>query len=280
MIKILDEKIFIESANIGDSFRPSNFAFICVYGGELVMNVNNGYSECKPGSLIFLSPHNIYKIESYSGDLNLFILSIDRERIRSRISFKFNRYDVYQIAQLENNHLVKVDEAEFKHLLQLMQLALYYISKDDKRRFDEDILTGIIVSIIYIITDFLLTGQQILKRKNLRKEEVAMSFIELVSKNFRVHKDLSFYADKLSISIKYLSNCVREITKSPPTTFITDMLMNEAKGLLLDPQATVGQISDVLGFSDQYAFGKFFKKHTGASPTNYRRQNHLVETIV
>lgn len=92
-------------------------------------------------------------------------------------------------------------------------------------------------------------------------------------------KELSFYAESLLISVKYLSNCVREITKSPPTSFIADALMNEAKVILLHPNNTGGMIAGELGFSDQYSFGKFFKKHTRLSPLNFRKRNHLIDPI-
>jgi hypothetical protein len=48
-------------------------------------------------------------------------------------------------------------------------------------------------------------------------------------------KELKFYADKLLISSKYLSNTVREITNQPPSKFITEALLNNAKILLLIP---------------------------------------------
>ncbi|WP_233552114.1 helix-turn-helix domain-containing protein [Parabacteroides sp. AF48-14] len=48
-------------------------------------------------------------------------------------------------------------------------------------------------------------------------------------------------------------------------------LIVEAKILLKAPQATVQQVADVLHFSDQSTFGKFFKKHMGISPMEYRK---------
>ena len=115
--------------------------------------------------------------------------------------------------------------------------------------------------------------------RNTRKEEIAMRFIELASLHYKEEKELQFYADQLSISIKYLSNAVRSITHVPPTQFLAASLMDEAKLLLLNSNLAIRAISDRLGFSDQYAFGKFFKKHTGLSPRNFKQQNILVSTI-
>ena len=101
------------------------------------------------------------------------------------------------------------------------------------------------------------------------KEDLKKKYISL----------LKFYADKLLISSKYLSNTVREITNQPPSKFITEALLNNAKILLLNSDNSIKEISNELDFSDQYAFGKFFKKHTGLSPSNFKKTNKLVDTI-
>ncbi len=280
MIRILNEEVFVDHVNLGDSFHPSNFAFMCVYQGEISVGVNNVTYQCRKGNLLLLSPNNIYRIESYTENLKMFVLSFDRERLRNQINFKFNRYDMYQIAQRENKHTIEINDVEFDHLKQLLTLASFYLKDDAGHKFKNEILTGIVTSIIYIITNFLLLNENSSQQKNLRKQEITIAFLELVSQHFKVQKELYFYAQRLLISVKYLSNCVREITKSPPTAFIADALLNEAKVMLLNRQDTVGNIAADLGFSDQYSFGKFFKKHTGFSPLNFRKHNHLIDTVL
>jgi AraC-like DNA-binding protein len=50
------------------------------------------------------------------------------------------------------------------------------------------------------------------------------------------------------------------------------MLLTEAKILLRKPDATVKQVADELNFGDQSSFGKFFKKHTGLTPVEYKNK--------
>lgn len=142
MIRILTEQIFVENVNLGDSFHPSTLAFMCVYEGEISVDVNNISRKCNRGNLLLLSPNNLYRIESYTENLKLFVLSFDRERLRSQINFKFNRYDVYQVAQLENKHSLVINNLESDHLRELLSLANYYSANDNdhklvqKRGFD------------------------------------------------------------------------------------------------------------------------------------------------
>ena len=60
-------------------------------------------------------------------------------------------------------------------------------------------------------------------------------------------------------------------TSKSANKWIDDALIVEAKILLKAPQATVQQVADMLHFSDQSTFGKFFKKHMGISPMEYRK---------
>ena len=53
--------------------------------------------------------------------------------------------------------------------------------------------------------------------------------------------------------------------------WIARYVIIQAKHLLSHhPNVTVQQISDRLGFSEQASFARYFKKHTGVTPTEYR----------
>jgi len=82
---------------------------------------------------------------------------------------------------------------------------------------------------------------------------------------------VTFYAEKLFITPQYLSLILKELTGKSANKWIDDALIVEAKMLLKAPQATVQQVADILHFSDQSTFGKFFKKHMGISPMEYRK---------
>ena len=51
------------------------------------------------------------------------------------------------------------------------------------------------------------------------------------------------------------------------------MLVREAKICLRNPSLSVQQVAEMLGFSDQSAFGKFFKRECGMSPVQYKKEN-------
>ena len=104
-----------------------------------------------------------------------------------------------------------------------------------------------------------------------RKEELFEQVLQLLFEHCKEQHVVTFYAEKLFITPQYLSLILKELTGKSANKWIDDALIVEAKILLKAPQATVQQVADMLHFSDQSTFGKFFKKHMGISPMEYRK---------
>jgi AraC-like DNA-binding protein len=96
-------------------------------------------------------------------------------------------------------------------------------------------------------------------------------FLQLLFDHAKEQHAVTFYAGKLFITPQYLSLILKELTGKSANKWIEDALIVEAKVLLKMPQTTVQQVADKLNFSDQSTFGKFFKKHIGLSPMEYRK---------
>lgn len=105
---------------------------------------------------------------------------------------------------------------------------------------------------------------------NKRLNVIFSRFISLVRENCCKYRELSFYADQLCISCKYLYAVVKQISGKAPSKWIEDYTLLNAKQLLSTSMYTVGQISEQLNFKSQSDFGKYFKKATGMSPLSFR----------
>ena len=69
-----------------------------------------------------------------------------------------------------------------------------------------------------------------------------------------------------------LTATLKRFYGKPARSIIDDLLITEAKVALRNPELSVQDISDKLCFSDQSAFGKFFKRYCGMSPALFRRE--------
>jgi AraC-like DNA-binding protein len=109
------------------------------------------------------------------------------------------------------------------------------------------------------------------QRPETKMEELFTSFYNLVLLHHRESHEVGFYADKLCLTPKYLSTVIKASTGKTAYEWINDYVILEAKALLKSDM-TVQQISDSLSFPNQSFFGQSFKRHTGMSPSEYRRK--------
>jgi AraC-like DNA-binding protein len=103
------------------------------------------------------------------------------------------------------------------------------------------------------------------------REQIVSRFFELLSLHAKEKHEVTFYAKELCITPEYLSRIVKVFSGKTVNKWISAALMTEAKILLRNPSLSVQQIADLLYFSDQSSFGKFFKKHSEISPLEYRK---------
>lgn len=108
----------------------------------------------------------------------------------------------------------------------------------------------------------------------MRHEELFKKFIFYVFKNSATIREVKFYADKLCISTRYLSSVVQKITGKTPKEIIDIHCTQEIKTLLRTTNESVQEIAFRLRFPDQSFLARYFKKHTGMSPIEYRKMRN------
>lgn len=103
-----------------------------------------------------------------------------------------------------------------------------------------------------------------------RQDEIFKSFVSLVHEHCASQREVSFYADKLCISTKYLTGICKAVTGDSAKKIIDDFAILKIKVLLQSTELTVQEIADRLHFPDQSYLGRYFKRHEGMSPKEYQ----------
>ncbi len=88
---------------------------------------------------------------------------------------------------------------------------------------------------------------------------------------FVEHRDVAWYASQTNMSTGYFSRCIRQTIGRLPSHIIALYTVQMAKALLDKSSKSIKEISQELGFPEQFTFRKYFKLHTGMSPTDYRK---------
>jgi AraC family transcriptional regulator, transcriptional activator of pobA len=109
--------------------------------------------------------------------------------------------------------------------------------------------------------------------QNDEKRAQLIRFVNMVDENYNKGLTVSQYADLLFVSSRTLSDLTGQLLNKTPSFMIQERIILEAKRLLLHTGLNVNQICYRLGFDDASYFVKYFKKHTGTAPTEFRKSS-------
>lgn len=130
---------------------------------------------------------------------------------------------------------------------------------------------NIFTSMISLIMDWK-SGHSFDSTKSKKVEKV----IQYMTDNFHQRMTLKELASLVNISPSYLSSIFREITGDSPVNYLLKIRMLRAKNFLLEG-ISVSDTALRSGFSDVHYFSKYFKKHEGLYPTQYRKAMAITE---
>ncbi len=106
-----------------------------------------------------------------------------------------------------------------------------------------------------------------------RAIDIYNHFVSLVAESYRQAHDVKFYADRLCITTRYLSEVTSRVVGKSPKQIIADYLLSEAKTYLDTTRLSIQEVADRLGFSSQALFCKFFKAQEKRSPSEHRSRD-------
>lgn len=111
------------------------------------------------------------------------------------------------------------------------------------------------------------------KDNSKRSRQLLNHFFELVGENILSgQRNIPFYAERLCVSERYLFKVCKKETGKTPKDLINEFLVGQIKNALLTTEMTHQQIADQFVFPDQSAFGQFFKRQEGMSPSEFRQK--------
>ena len=109
---------------------------------------------------------------------------------------------------------------------------------------------------------------------SIRDRDIFGKFLTLIASEQYKHRQVSYYADKLCMTPKYLSTVCQRVSGKAPMQWITESTMEDCYVMLRETNKTVKEISDSLGFPNSSFFGQFFRRQAGMTPLDYRTKYH------
>ena len=261
---ILVENLVITS-NVQYPFRMNvTLVFACIQGTA------QGFINMKPYSvkgpcLFTILPGQIIEYESISEDFSGFFIIFSSKFTDSIMENAMERLPLF--LSVSENPVITLDEERMKGIFAYCDV-MKRLAKEKDNPYRFEVARYLTLAFFYGSSiDFYKLSDN---RQMTHQELLIEKFLNLVRIHHKKQRTLNFYAKELSLSSKYLSRIVKETTCKPVNDWIDSFVVLEAKALLKSTNMTILQISDELNFPSQSFFGKYFKRVTGMSPTEYK----------
>jgi AraC family transcriptional activator of pobA len=263
--------LFVGSSNQPyheEPYRAESYAIAYIKEGTVKLTAGLSSWVVDGPSIITLGPSVIRYFTKTSDLLNMDVIFFKDTFLLERhpdLFFLF-KYDFFgnnglHVLPLKESYYTKINK--IFELIQLTQLGNDYHGSELVRNY--------IFALVYEIdTYYRQLGSEISSING--QHPLFTKFRQLLSKNYMNEHKLDFYAKHLYMTPKSFSAAIKKYTGRSAGKWIDDAVILEAKVLLQNKTLTVSQVSDLLNFSDQSVFGKFFRANTGVSPVEYRKK--------
>ena len=245
-------------------------------GSPMTIEVNLEEYTVDPGTLVMIFPGNVIRaIGSVPDDIDAYALYFDTKFSRN-VNINLMSVSIPSTI-MKPRSVVKLSEDEME-LLGRYFILLHSTTLDDtSAQISNSIATSLTAAMFYQLVLFYhkrlpgeIAGEGDV-RVGSRRNEYVRDFIRLVHVHYVKERSVTFYAEKLFISPKYLSLLVKEATGRSAAQWIDAFVLMEAKNMLRFSGKNIQQVAYALNFPTQSSFGKYFKHLTGMSPSEYQK---------
>lgn len=249
-------------------YRMDCIGFIVCHEGLMEFTVNDRPFKAHRNQTVFFSHDALLQMFKWSPDFECSVLFYSVEPIKEVLGSTVTAMRIY--AQV-NTGMCDVwntgNEDELEHYVGL--LACY--TRPVLTSFDEHERKLLLMALTYRLCSIYSNDWSEENTPKGRKMEIFMQLMQLIEQNFSKERSVAFYADKLCLSPKYLSSMVKSFCGYTVQEIVFKAILRRSIFLMKNSNKTIQEIANDMSFPNASAFGTFFKKQTGLSPMNYRK---------
>ncbi len=252
--------------------RPDNAVILLCTAGHAQITINQYSGEIRKDTTILLLPNWLLLLTDCSSDFKVLFCSFSKELFyeaacRIEPAF-FQALNVHPVSHLPPRM------AEGAYIWFQMVEFTY---RDRENMFRNTIIRNRLQNVLLEVYDKMQRYSAQMHQpitNTTRQVELFRRFVWLVQSQCSENREVVYYADKLCMSTRYLTTIVRNVAHTTAKSFIDQAVVIEIKMLLQSSELSVQEIAYRLHFPDQSYLGRFFKKLTGLSPTEFRNKKN------
>ncbi len=249
---------------IGQPYRLQEGRIAIITNGRARVLINLIEYIFRPNYISLIAPGSIIQIIETSQDFDAHMMAIEHNFLPVSGKEEFFAH----FLQRKKNLLLPLTTTEQVQIENFITVMWDVLQEPVFRKeVIQHLLAGLLYNIEYIAKNKGQSESSPLTHQN----DIFQRFISLVNTYSKTERNVSFYADKLCLTPRYLNTVTRQASQQTVMDWINQSIILEAKVLLKHSNRLVYQISDELNFPNPSFFSKFFKRMTGMTPQEYQK---------
>ena len=249
---------------IGQPYRLQEGRIAIITNGRARVLINLIEYIFRPNYISLIAPGSIIQIIETSQDFDAHMMAIEHNFLPVSGKEEFFAH----FLQRKKNLLLPLTTTEQVQIENFITVMWDVLQEPVFRKeVIQHLLAGVLYNIEYIAKNKGQSESSPLTHQN----DIFQRFISLVNTYSKTERNVSFYADKLCLTPRYLNTVIRQASQQTVMDWINQSIILEAKVLLKHSNRLVYQISDELNFPNPSFFSKFFKRMTGMTPQEYQK---------
>ena len=246
--------------------RHTCMHLICLAGeGSFVFN-EHCYHITRNDLVVIPIPTKVKNLAAHA-DLQVEWFAADYKFLQNLLPS--NNYSIGGSISLNQDPVIKLTEEQARLLLDDFH-RLRDRMEDHHLQFYHELMGSLCLTMMYDIFEAHAQREAINSHTD-RTAYIVKQLMALLSTGIsRTEREVSYYAERLNVSPKYLSATIKRVTGHSVTSYIDRHTIPILKSYLDDERLSLTQISELMNFTTLSYFSRYCTKHLGQSPSEYR----------
>lgn len=270
-VSLDDDLLLSDQINLAPMPRdPRKMSFILIglcTKGQINYRMDTEEQTVEAGDLLVVSERHIIEEYKPSEDMEGLCIMMSVDFFHEIIKTVHDVSSLFVFARMRPILKLQPEEIEtFKEYFQFIKQKL----SDNHNHFRKDLIRTLMLAMFYDVGNVIYRVKNF-NESHMSSEKVFTAFLKMVEENCRKERRVAWYAQQLQITPKYLSQAVKRVSGQAAVEWIENYVTMELRVMLKNSSLSIKEIANEMNFPNQSFLGKYFKEHTGMTPSAYRK---------
>lgn len=271
LIQFYDGQLFIveDLKDISNSsIKVENYMLLWCLNGKGTLETNGKVYSISKNSLLICTPDVILEHGMVSYDFEFKSIGMSPQLMKHLSITAGYNWDMRRT--IEDRPVFHLSDDEIVVLNTHYNLLFSKLNRDVKHK--RDILNTFLQTFLFELYDILDNFISVSPPRFTSSEYLFKEFMDLVMAFHHKERNVTFYANRLNVTSKYLSIVCKRVSGSTAFDIINSYTIKDIEYMLTETRKTIKEISNELNFDNMSFFGKYVKRYLGMSPKHYREK--------